>query len=241
MVKNLAVTVAMLAAGCGTAVAADETALLFWGTFKATASTPGGFSFVSGTYAGDTSAFVEPLAVAYDPAGNWTTSLLTSEAPFGAGVTATSSIPNTSVATFSTSVTGNGLLPVSAPSADANAYRSANFTLASDSSVTFSFNYLLSSSTAGLPPGVTYDDYVYASVIGPLAGGNSITLGSGPSSGTLSLTVSNSTAQTVTDTLYVGAASYEYTSAVPEPSTYALMLAGLGLVFVAGRRRAKKV
>jgi hypothetical protein len=242
MKKSLAVSITLLAAliGCGAAVAAqpDESATVLWGSFKATTKTPTGFSFVSGSKASNTNAFIDPFGGTPGSSANWTSNLGSNET--SSGVTATSAIVGSSLALLTTNLFGNGELPVSTPSAYANAYRSASFTLGAGDSVTFSFCYLLTASTLGLPANETYDDNVYAMVLGPLAGTDSIVLNStGIKSGTLSYTVTNHTLSTQTDTIYLGAASYEYTSAVPEPSTYALLLAGLCMVFVA-RRRGRK-
>jgi hypothetical protein len=204
------------------------------------ATSASGFTVLGSSEDSFTNAFVEPTFMS-NSSLNWTTAF-TSTAT-NSGVTATATMPaNTTAAILETSVTGNGVLPpVVGPGADANSYRTVSFTLGGGDSVTFSFNYALNVATAGLPAGQTYFDDVNASV--SVNGGGptnfqTTSLGTnGSKSGPFSYTVTNASVTAVTDTVYLGAASYEYTTAVPEPSTYALMLAGLGLVGVIARRR----
>jgi len=235
--KKLTLPLAFLAAfvvqGSALAATAGESATISWGTYKET----GAIGVLSESSA--TNAFVDPGPVTSDPASNWTSFLISSES--GSGVFALGLMSNIIFPLSETSLFGDGVLPAATPSAYANSYRAINFTLGAGDSATFSFNYLLAVSTAGLPVGASYDDNVNAILLGTVTGSQLISLAAtGTKSGTFKYTVTNNTSGVADETLYLGAASYEYTSAVPEPSTYALLLAGMGLIGVVSRRKWKK-
>jgi hypothetical protein len=243
--KSLPLAVfALIGIGATAAHAAVPTAgsILDWGSLLATPSAPDSFSVVSGSSGSFTNAFVAPGPQSFDSATNWSSSLASAQS--GSGVI---SVSQTSALIGSTVLVGGGALPALSPSASAysNAYRELSFTLAAGQSVTFSFDYSLATTTAGLPAGASYTNDVYALLLpttapGQLAGSDFLFQNTtGATSGVLDFPVMNTNSVSLTEQIALGGATYEYVNAVPEPETWALMLCGLvGLGFMARRHSA---
>ncbi len=85
------------------------------------------------------------------------------------------------------------------------------------------------------PPGSSQlsDDSLFASV-------SCCTLQSSSSTGFLTVSFTNLTGGNLGGELHRGAAANALSAAVPEPETYAMMVAGLGLLTFMLRRRARR-
>jgi hypothetical protein len=153
--------------------------------------------------------------------------------------------PNT--ATLSASA----LVPVSGK-ADATSFARSYFSLADGASVTFQGALLLSVTGTNIALPANYstgDFYSFASGLLAVGSQESVAELGGPAAtglvgsyslndlGTLSLTITNTTGSLLTTYLDSGVTVYS-ASVVPEPGTYALLLAGLGAVVFTVRRKS---
>lgn len=151
----------------------------------------------------------------------------------------------------SANLSASALVPESGR-AEATSFARSFFSLEAGASVTFQGALLLSmtGNNIPLPAGYVGNDF-YSFASGLLAVGSQEVLRElgGPAAtgmvgnyslndlGTLSLTVTNTTGSLLTTYLDSGVAVYS-ASVVPEPGTYALLLAGLGAVSLIVRRKS---
>ena len=136
--------------------------------------------------------------------------------------------------------------------ADATSFARSHFSLAAGASVTFQGALLLSVTGTNIALPANYstgDFYSYASGLLAVGSDEALRELGGPAStgmvgsyslndiGTLSLTVTNTTGSLLTTFLDSGVTVYS-ASVVPEPGTYALLLAGLGAIVFTVRRKS---